>query len=222
MVYNAFSISFTLMLLRDHVEEDPEEVKHPMAVQLEEELLAKIKPLSNISVKEIEKALYTIQKYHAKVKRKSGEPFFTHPINVALILLEYCQDQDAVVAALLHDTVEDTSLSASQVQAKFGNTVAILVEKLTNLEDKSKRFSLDNHEYIARLTQSEDKRVAYVKLADRLHNMRTIAGHSSLDKQKKISDETFNLFVPMAEHLNLPDVAQELKEMSLEVLGKKK
>lgn len=209
-------------LLRDHVEEDPEEVKHPMAVQLEEELLAKIKPLSNISVKEIEKALYTIQKYHAKVKRKSGEPFFTHPINVALILLEYCQDQDAVVAALLHDTVEDTSLSASQVQAKFGNTVAILVEKLTNLEDKSKRFSLDNHEYIARLTQSEDKRVAYVKLADRLHNMRTIAGHSSLDKQKKISDETFNLFVPMAEHLNLPDVAQELKEMSLEVLGKKK
>ncbi len=208
-------------LLRDHVEEDPEEVKHPIAIQLEQKLLAKIQPLKNINIKEIEKALDTIKKYHAKVKRKSGEPFFTHPINVALILLQYCQDQDAVVAALLHDTVEDTSLSASQVQAKFGNTVAILVEKLTNLEDKAKKFSLDNHEYIARLTQSEDKRVAYVKLADRLHNMRTIQGHPLLRKQKKISDETFNRFVPMAEHLNLPDVAQELKDISLKVLGKK-
>lgn len=162
----------------------------------------------------------TIKTYHAGVKRKSGEPFLTHPINVALILFEYCKDQDVVVSALLHDTVEDTSLSLPQVRARFGKTVAMIVEKLTNLEDKSKRFSLDNHEYIARLTQTEDKHVAYVKLADRLHNMRTIQGHS-VNKQKKIAEETFQLFVPMAEKLGLVGVAKELKDISLKVLGRK-
>jgi (p)ppGpp synthase/HD superfamily hydrolase len=97
----------------------------------------------------------------------------------------------------------------------------MIVEKLTNLEDRLKRFSLDNHEYIARLTKSEDKRVAYVKLADRLHNMRTIQGHSDVNKQKKIAEETFQLFVPMAEKLGLVGLAKELKELSLEVLSKK-
>jgi (p)ppGpp synthase/HD superfamily hydrolase len=138
-----------------------------------------------------------------------------------LILLEYCQDQDALVAGLLHDTVEDTSLSLPQVQARFGKTVAMIVEKLTNLEDKPRKFSLDNHEYMARLIKSEDKRIAYVKLADRLHNMRTIQGHSDVSKQKKIAEETFQLFVPMAEKLGLVDVAKELKDISLKVLGKK-
>ena len=74
----------------------------------------------------------------------------------------------------------------------------MIVEKLTNLEDKPRRYSLDNPEYIARLTKSEDKRIAYVKLADRLHNMRTLQGHSDVKKQKKIAEETFQLFVPMA------------------------
>lgn len=208
-------------LLREPTAADPEEIKHPMAIQLEQELLTKIEPTTNVDIKVIEKALETIKTYHAGVKRKSGEPFFTHPIHVALILLDYCKDQDAVVSALLHDTVEDTSLSLSQVQARFGKTVAIIVEKLTNLEDKRRRLSLDNHEYIARLIQSEDKRIAYVKLADRLHNMRTIQGHSDINKQKKIAEETFQLFVPMAKQLGLVAVAKELEELSLEVLSQK-
>jgi hypothetical protein len=208
-------------LLREPTAADPEEINHPMAIQLEQELLNRLKSIKNVNIKVIEKALDTIKTYHAGVKRKSGEPFFTHPINVALILLDYCQDQDAIVAGLLHDSLEDTSLSFSQIQARFGKTVAMIVEKLTNLEDRLKRFSLDNHEYIARLSKSEDKRVAYVKLADRLHNMRTIQGHSDLKKQKKIAEETFQLFVPMAKKLGLVDVEKELKELSLEVLNKK-
>jgi Na+/proline symporter len=208
-------------LLREPTAADPEEINHPMAIQLEQELLNRLKSIKNVNIKVIEKALDTIKTYHAGVKRKSGEPFFTHPINVALILLGYCGDQDALVAALLHDSLEDTSLSLPQVQVRFGKTVAMIVEKLTNLEDRLKRFSLDNHEYIARLTKSEDKRVAYVKLADRLHNMRTIQGHSDVNKQKKIAEETFQLFVPMAEKLGLVDVEKELKELSLEVLSKK-
>jgi (p)ppGpp synthase/HD superfamily hydrolase len=208
-------------LLREPTAADPEEINHPMAIQLEQELLNRLKSIKNVNIKVIEKALDTIKTYHAGVKRKSGEPFFTHPINVALILLGYCGDQDALVAALLHDSLEDTSLSLPQVQVRFGKTVAMIVEKLTNLEDRLKRFSLDNHEYIARLTKSEDKRVAYVKLADRLHNMRTIQGHSDVNKQKKIAEETFQLFVPMAEKLGLVGLAKELKELSLEVLSKK-
>lgn len=207
-------------LLREPAQADPEELKHPLAIKVEQELLNKLKTTKDVDIKIIEKALETIKTYHAGVKRKSGEPFFTHPINVALILLDYCKDQDAVVSALLHDSIEDTSLSLSQLQARFGKTVAMLVEKLTNLEDKARKFSLDNHEYIARLTQTEDKRVAYVKLADRLHNMRTIQGHTDVNKQKKIAQETFHLFVPMAKQLGLINVEKELREISLEVLNK--
>jgi (p)ppGpp synthase/HD superfamily hydrolase len=143
-------------------------------------------------------------------------------MNVALILLDYCKDQDAVVAALLHDCVEDTSLSLAHIKAIFGQRVAMIVGKLTNLEDKERRFSLNNEEYVARLLQSKDKRVAYVKLADRLHNMRTIQGHADVKKQQEIAEETLNVFVPMAKQLRLADVAKELEELSLKVLSNKR
>jgi Na+/proline symporter len=208
-------------LLREPAAVDPDEVKHPVAIKLEEELVAKLNSIQGVDIKIIEKTLDTIKTYHAGVKRKSGEPFFTHPIHVALILLDYCKDQDAVVSALLHDSIEDTSLSLAQLQARFGRTVAMIVDKLTNLEDRLRRFNLANHEYVARLISSDDKRVAYVKLADRLHNMRTIGGHSDLSKQQKIAEETLQLFVPMAKQLGLTDVEKELKELSLAVLSKK-
>jgi len=207
-------------LLREPAVADPEEVKHPMAIQLEKELMDKIKG-KRIDVKAINKALDTIKKYHAGVKRKSGEPFFTHPIAVALILLGYCGDQDAVVAALLHDTVEDTSLSLIQIRAIFGEKVAFIVSKVTNLEDNLRRISLQDHENLYRLMNYEDERAAFVKLADRLHNMRTISGHSSLAKQKHIAGETLSFFVGLAEKLGLTAVAQELERLSLQVLSKK-
>jgi len=207
-------------LLRAPATADEEELKHPLAIQLEKELMNKIKA-QKIDAKVIEKALKTIKTYHAGVKRKSGEPFFTHPIAVALILLEYCQDQDAVVAALLHDTVEDTSLSIIQIKGMFGDAVEFIVRKVTNLEDNIRRLSLENHENIHRLINYKDKRAAFVKLADRLHNMRTIEGHPSLAKQKHIATETLNFFVPLANNLGLTSVAQELERLSLQVLSKK-
>jgi Na+/proline symporter len=207
-------------LLREPALADPAELQHSMAIRLEKELLDKIKE-TKIDNKIIAKALDTIKKYHAGVKRKSGEPFFTHPIAVALILLEYCKDQDAVVAALLHDTVEDTSLSLIQIKAMFGDEVAFIVNKVTNLEDKLRRVSLEDHENVYRLLNYEDERAAFVKLADRLHNMRTIEGHSSLAKQKHIANETLNFFVILAKNLGLVSVAAELEKLSLEVLSKK-
>lgn len=138
-----------------------------------------------------------------------------------MILLAYCQDQDAVVAALLHDTVEDTSLSIAHIRAMFGAPVAFIVGKVTNLEDKLRRISLEDHENLHRLMNYEDERAAFVKLADRLHNMRTIQYHPSLAKQKHIANETLNFFVGLAEKLGLMAMAEELKTISLEVLSKK-
>ncbi|ACE05495.1 metal-dependent phosphohydrolase HD sub domain [Candidatus Amoebophilus asiaticus 5a2] len=207
-------------LLREPVEVDGEEVRHPLAIELEKELMDKIKG-KKIDGKVINKALDTIKRYHAGIKRKSGEPFFTHPIAVALILLEYCQDQDAVVAALLHDKVEDTSLSLIQIRAIFGEKVAFIVSKVTNLEDNLRRVSSVDHENVYRLMNYEDERAAFVKLADRLHNMRTISGHSSLAKQKHIANETLNFFVPLAKNLGLETIARELEKLSLAVLGKR-
>ncbi|MHB9148183.1 MAG: HD domain-containing protein, partial [Candidatus Amoebophilus sp.] len=208
-------------LLRAPAVADPEELKHPLAIELEEKLMDKVKA-SKIDIKVVSKALDTIKRYHAGVKRKSGEPFFTHPMNVALILLEYSQDQDAVVAALLHDTVEDTGLSLIQIKGMFGEQVTFIVKKVTNLEDNLRRVSLEEHENLHRLINYEDKRAAYVKLADRLHNMRTISGHSSLAKQKNIANETLSFFVPLAKSLGLKDMAAELEKLSLNVLSKKK
>ena len=207
-------------LLREPIEASEEELSHPVALQLERDLLERIQG-KNLGVALIHKALDVIKKYHAGVKRKSGEPFFTHPIAVALILLGYCQDQDALIAALLHDTVEDTSLSITHVEAMFGKEVAFIVSKVTNLEDKIRRVSLTDHENIYRLSHAADKRALYVKLADRLHNMRTISGHSSIQKQKHIANETINFFVVAAKNLELTGVANELEKLSLEVLGRK-
>ncbi|MHB9148376.1 MAG: HD domain-containing protein [Candidatus Amoebophilus sp.] len=207
-------------IIREPAVMDPAELSHSLSIKVEEELKHQLNA-KGIDLKAINKALDVIKRYHAGVKRKSGEPFFTHPINVALILLEYCQDPDAVIAALLHDTVEDTGLSLIQIKIMFGETVAFLVQKVTNLEENRKRLMLEDHENIARLINYEDKRAAYVKIADRMHNMRTISGHSSLAKQKHIASETLNFFVPLAKNLELTAVSQELEKLSLEVLKKR-
>ena len=207
-------------LLTEPVEADQDELNHPLAIELEKQLFDKLNG-TQVDLAVIQKALLIIKKYHGGVKRKSGEPFFTHPIAVALILLDHTQDQDTVVGALLHDTVEDTSLSITQIKALFGDNVAFIVSKVTNLEDNLRRISLDDHENLHRLTNCEDNRVTLVKLSDRLHNMRTIKHHPSLNKQKNIANETLSFFVPMAKQLNRVNMATELEILCVEVLNKK-
>jgi (p)ppGpp synthase/HD superfamily hydrolase len=205
-------------LIKEPVAADPNELAHPLAIQLEKEIFYKLEG-KGIDLPVVHQALELIKKYHAGVKRKSGEPFFTHPMQVALILMEYSKDPDTIVAGLLHDVVEDTSLSLSHIQAMFGKKVGFLVAQATNLENKLKRINLADHENLHRLMNYEDKGVALVKLADRLHNMRTISGHSSLMKQKRIAEETLTFFVPMAKNLNMAAMAGELEKLSLGVLG---
>lgn len=207
-------------LLREPATTDPEELKHPLAIQLEKELMEKLKG-TDVDMNIIQTALDLIKKYHGGVKRKSGEPFFTHPINVALILLEHSQEQDAIVGALLHDTIEDTSLTLAQIRKTFGEKVEFLVAKATNLEGDKHRVSLPDYENIIRIMNYEDPMAALVKLSDRLHNMRTIQHHSNLSKQKSIAKETLAHFVPLAHRLDLNKMADELERLSQEVMAKK-
>ena len=203
-------------LLQTSTEANPEEIKHPLAIQLEGELLGKLAGTS-VDLAVIRHALDTIKKYHGGVRGKSGEPFFTHPLATAIILTDYSQDQEALVAALLHDTVENTSLSLDQVRVMFGETVALLVSKAHNLEDEIKKVKLKTHKHKHRSVNYGDPRAALIKLADRLHNMRTIGGHSSLDKQKQIAEETLNFFVPIAKQLNLTAMIAELEQLSRKI-----
>ena len=208
--------SKVMELLQTPTEANAEKIKHPLAIQLERERLDKLAGTS-VDLAVIRHALHTIKRYHSAVRKRSGEPFFTHPLATAIILTDYSQDQEALVAALLHDKVADASLSLAQVRAMFGETVALLVSKATNLEDEIKRVKLQTHKHKHRSVNYGDPRAAMIKLADRLHSMRTIGENSSLDKQRQIAEETLNFFVPIAKHLDLTAMTAELEQLSLKI-----
>ena len=196
---------------------------YPGAAEQEAEFLETVKSSTKADLKLVEKALKIIKKYHGPVKRKSGEPFYLHPVAVASIVLEYTQDADTIIAALLHDLVEDTAFSLPQVGLMFNTRIQRIVDGVTHLHSNFNtlhKIKLAAHENIKKLLEVEDKEVLYVKLADRLHNMRTIEGHSSIAKQKQIAEETLQFFVPIAQYLGLKQVMVELKKRSLEVLNK--
>lgn len=199
----------------------PAELIHPAAIQLEEELFETL-DTRFIDLTIIQEVLATIKKYHGGTKRKSGEPFFVNSLEKALILLEYSQDQEAVVGALLLDTIEHTQLSLTNIRSTFGHIVASLIEKVANLDDDIERkMTLADHETLSRLVYYEDRRAALIKLSDRLHNLRMIKEHPSLAKQKKFAYETWVFFVPLALQLQLHAMASEMKDISLSILEKK-
>eukprot|EP01132_Coremiostelium_polycephalum_P000766 gene766-949_t len=174
------------------------------------------------SLKMVHLAIRLIKKYHGPTRRKSGEPFYLHPIAVATIVLAFTDDLDTILSALLHDIVEDTALTLSQLELMFNSNVAHIVDKVTHLDSKKRTFyklKLDEHENIIQLLRSEDNRALYVKIADRIHNMRTIQGHAGLKKRKKIAEETLHFFVPLSKYLSLLQAAEELEKLSLEVLS---
>ena len=119
----------------------------------------------------------------------------------------------------MHDTVEDSGFSRIHTKKMFGGTVDSLVNKVTKLDDTMKKIPLENHSNMNRLLNAEDHRVAFIKLADRLHNMRTVKYHSSMAKQHDIAKESLYIFVPMAKKLLLYDLAQEMEELCLQVLN---
>ncbi|EGB06871.1 hypothetical protein AURANDRAFT_6481, partial [Aureococcus anophagefferens] len=145
--------------------------------------------------------------------RKSGEPFIVHPLHVATVLADLRMDADTVMAGLLHDTVEDTSLTVGDIQATFGDAVARIVEGVT---DEPTQIDSENQQDLL-LSMSSEWRVALVKLADRLHNMRTLK-HMPKEKRIKKAKETMELFVPLARKMGITPIYEELLDLCSETL----
>ncbi len=156
------------------------------------------------------------ESYHHDQKRESGEPYISHPIAVAYILLELGMDTDTVCAALLHDVVEDTDCTLEQLHKKFGIDVTMLVNGVTKL-GAVEIFTKDEQkaENIRKilLAMSEDIRVIIIKLADRLHNMRTL-NFCRDDKRRTIARETMNIYAPIAHRLGIRSIKDELEDLS--------
>jgi GTP pyrophosphokinase len=154
---------------------------------------------------------------HATQKRDNGEPYITHPLAVANILAGYRLDSASIVTALLHDVVEDTAVTLASVQKRFGAEVAGLVDgvtKLTRLELQSDRTKQAENFRKLVLAMSKDIRVLIVKLADRLHNMRTIGAVTNPERRSRIARETMEIYAPLAERIGMESVKTELQTRS--------
>ena len=157
---------------------------------------------------------------HRNQNRDSGEPYVTHPISVATMLLDYGLDVNTVSAALLHDCIEDTEATETDIRTKFGPEVAELVvgvTKLDKLQFKSKEEAQAENFRRMFFAMAKDIRVIIIKLADRLHNMRTIDGISH-ERQVNIASETLEIFAPLASRLGLSYFKCELEDLCLKVL----
>lgn len=165
----------------------------------------------------LRKAFEVAVEAHKEMRRKSGEPYIYHPIAVAQICAEEIGlGTTGIVCALLHDTVEDTDLSLDDVKGLFGEKVAQIIDGLTKISgviDNTSSIQAENFRKVL-LTMSEDIRVILIKLADRLHNMRTL-DHMKRDKQIKIASETLFLYAPLAHRLGLNAIKTELEDLSL-------
>ncbi|WAC61861.1 bifunctional (p)ppGpp synthetase/guanosine-3',5'-bis(diphosphate) 3'-pyrophosphohydrolase [Pseudoxanthomonas sp. SL93] len=157
---------------------------------------------------------------HAGQTRKSGEPYITHPVAVAGVLAELGMDAETLMAAILHDTIEDTPLTGAEIAAEFGESVAELVEGVTKLDKLKFR---DRQEAAAEsfrkmlLAMSRDLRVIMIKLADRLHNMRTL-GAQSAEARQRIARETLEIYAPIAQRLGMNLVKSELQDLGFRAL----
>ncbi|MBL3698085.1 RelA/SpoT family protein [Leucobacter luti] len=176
-------------------------------------------PRADLSV--IERAYTTAERAHRGQKRRSGEPYITHPIAVAQILAELGVAPVAIAAALLHDTVEDTDYTLEQLTADFGEEIAMLVDGVTKL-DKVKYGDSAQAETVRKMVvaMSKDIRVLVIKLADRLHNARTW-GFVSGESAKRKAQETIEIYAPLAHRLGIQSMKSELEDLSFAVLKPK-
>src|ERR1700727_2830220 len=153
--------------------------------------------------------------WHAGQIRKSGAPYVTHPLAVAILLAEIGMDTTTLVAALLHDTVEDTGLTIGEVKAEFGAEVAVLVDGVSKL-DGSRWGDHAEAETFKKMivAASIDLRVLVIKLADRVHNLRTLAAHPRREKRERIARASMELLVPFASPPGLYDYQREMEDLS--------
>lgn len=170
------------------------------------------------TLRQIEKAYQVAERWHRGQKRKSGDPYITHPLAVTTILAELGMDPATLMAGLLHDTVEDTEYGLDQLRRDFGDSVALLVDGVTKL-DKVKFGEAAQAETVRKMVvaMAKDPRVLVIKLADRLHNMRTMR-YLKREKQEKKARETLEIYAPLAHRLGMNTIKWELEDLAFAIL----
>ena len=190
---------------------------------VQSELISKIKSYDpDLDIKLIEKAYDFALSAHKSQLRHSGDPYISHPLAVAGILLNLKLDTATIVTGLLHDTLEDTLTTEDELKHEFGDEVVKLVNGVTKLSKietyTENKFQAENFRKLI-LAMSKDIRVLLVKLADRLHNMRTIQFVPQEDKRKKIASETIEIYSPLAGRLGMHEFKDELEDLSFQILN---
>ncbi len=198
----------------------PEELYQELIVCVQ-----KYHPSDDISM--IEKAYRIANEAHKNQQRKSGEPYIIHPLNVAGILASLEMDKETIVAGILHDVVEDTIMTDEDLKREFGEDVALLVDGVTKLEKIPLTSNMDVSEAKLEmqaenlrkmfLAMAKDIRVIMIKLADRLHNMRTLK-YQKPESQQRIAKETLEIYAPIAQRLGISKIKVELDDLSLKYL----
>ncbi|MBI1326776.1 MAG: RelA/SpoT family protein [Alphaproteobacteria bacterium] len=174
-----------------------------------------------VDAESIQRAEDFAKKMHEGQTRSSGEPYYTHPMEVASILADLKLDQGSIVTAILHDTLEDTAATNDDLEKNFGKEVAILVNgvsKLTKIESQTVEGKQAENFRKLVLAMSEDIRVLLVKLADRLHNMRTLE-HVKPEKRRRIARETLEIYAPLAERIGVHRIKEELEDLAFSSLN---
>ena len=188
-----------------------------------EDLINKVKNYNKfLNPEKLNKAYNFAIKAHSNQKRASGDPYSVHPIEVANILSDLKLDSATIATGLLHDTIEDTYATYETIKGEFGNEVADLVDgvtKISVLENTASSNSKAENFRKLILATSKDIRVLLVKIADRLHNMRTIKSITNDDKRKRIAQETMEIYAPLSDRMGMHRIRDELEDLSFEILN---
>ncbi|WP_375332297.1 HD domain-containing protein [Candidatus Tisiphia endosymbiont of Temnostethus pusillus] len=167
-----------------------------------------------IDIDEVRKAIYYAKKYHGSQMRQSGEPYYSHPLEVAYMISDYLFRTDIIVTSILHDTIEDTTLTKKMIAYIFGEQVASQVEDLSRNKSHGK---ISSAETLDILLQQEKYDVALIKLFDRTHNIQTLETKSP-EKAKKIIIETLSRFMSLSMYFNTPTIEQNFAELCSKVI----
>ena len=189
------------------------------------EFRAHVRHLSTEDLERVRKAFELGKDAHSSQKRKSGEPYFTHPIAVAHLLADMGADSDTIIAALLHDSIEDTHLTLEMIDKEFDGSVTELVDGVTKLEKadlKDKPTLEQETESVRKIFtfMKQDVRIMIIKLVDRLHNMQTV-DHLGEERSKEWAQETLDLHVKIADRLSMSEFRDELEALCLQAVDPK-
>jgi len=200
------------MLANYHANNIPVRFSHPLVDEAKDSLMNAVSYLNIKEREDVLRACHFGDMAHIKDKRKSGEPYITHPIAVAQILAGFLLDKDTIIASILHDTVEDTEVSGALIASEFGETVAQLVDGVTKLKSASMSKQQSQAATFHKILNATliDPRVLIIKLSDRLHNMSTMEAVRE-EKQKSTARETLDFYVPFARIMGLNDIADYIE-----------